>query len=92
MAGIRVIAKATDRIAKFRDAKKMVRASGDARRGSTSKPMEQALSGGCRVKNSVVDIREDTCHIGKTLLPAAPLVVDRRDRLCATLRTSVPKR
>ena len=35
MAGIRVIAKATDRIAKFREAKKMVRASGDAHRGST---------------------------------------------------------
>ena len=41
MEGIRVITKATDRIAKFRDAKKMVRASGDARRGSMSKPMEQ---------------------------------------------------
>ena len=35
MAGIRVIAKARDRIAKFREAKKMVRASGDAHRGST---------------------------------------------------------
>ena len=43
MEGIRVIAKATDSIAKFRDAKKMVRASGDARRGSTSKPMQRAL-------------------------------------------------
>ena len=43
MEGIRVITKATDRIAKFRDAKKMVRASGDARRGSTSKPMQRAL-------------------------------------------------
>ena len=30
MAGIRVIAKATDRIAKFREAKKMVRMSCDA--------------------------------------------------------------
>ena len=30
MAGIRVIAKATDEIAKFREAKKMVRASCDA--------------------------------------------------------------
>ena len=33
------------------------------------------------VKNSMVDIREDMCHIGKTLLPAAPLVVDRRDKI-----------
>jgi hypothetical protein len=30
MAGIRVIAKATDRIAKFREAKKMVRMRSDA--------------------------------------------------------------
>ena len=61
MEGIRVITKATDRIAKFRDAKKMVRASGDARRGSTSKPMQRALKVRHTVaaKNSVVDIEPD---------------------------------
>ena len=62
MAGVRVIAKARDRIAKFREAKKMVRASGDARRGSTSKPMQRALKVRHTVatKNSVVDIRKPT--------------------------------
>jgi len=66
MAGVRVIAKARDRIAKFREAKKMVRASGDARRGSTSKPMQRALKVRHTVatKNSVVDIRKPTCHGG----------------------------
>ena len=69
MEGIRVITKATDRIAKFRDAKKMVRASGDARRGSTSKPMQRALKVRHTVaaKNSVVDIRKPTCHGWLTL-------------------------
>ena len=45
MAGVRVIAKARDRIAKFREAKKMVRASGDAHRGSTRASPWTAWSG-----------------------------------------------